>query len=362
MEHVGREKSRGLPGGTRAALVSVIIAAFNAEGSIEETCVSALQQTYTSLEVIVVDDGSTDQTGNIVRALAAADPRVRLIRQENLGVAAARNRAIAAATGEFIAPLDADDLWTHTKIERQVRHLQECGEDTGMVYCWWAWIDATATVLDRSPRWQIEGRVLDRLVEVNFTGSASVPLYRRSCFEELGDYSVNFRAQGSQGCEDWDLALRVAERYEIAVVPAILIGYRRRIHSMSAERETMWRSHAQIMAGLAARQASVSPTALRRSRGQFAMYLAGVALRSGNFLEACRWGLRARSLTLGLAVLPHVARMFARRLLRIGPSTPTLFSRNGQFDEGSFPEPLIPYDRIYARRWRGHEREAPPRP
>jgi len=176
-----------------------------------------------------------------------------------------------------------------------------------------AWVDDDTKVIDRSPRWQVEGRVLDRLLEVNFTGSTSVPLYRRSCFEELGNYSMDLRASGSQGCEDWDLALRVAERYEIAVVPAVLVGYRCRGDGMSSNCETMWRSHRQVVAGLAGRQQSLSPAVLRRSNDQFAMYLAGVSLRSGNFLEACRWGLRARSMKLSLAVLPHVARMYLHR-------------------------------------------------
>src|SRR5262249_3226700 len=126
------------PAERESPLVSVIVAAYNAERYIEETCLSVLGQTYTPLELVVVDDGSTDRTGAIVSALTASDPRVHLIHQTNSGVAAARNRAIAAARGEFIAPLDADDLWHSTKIERQVRRLQECGPETGLVYCWWS--------------------------------------------------------------------------------------------------------------------------------------------------------------------------------------------------------------------------------
>src|SRR5689334_2996184 len=91
---------------TAAPLVSVIIAAFNAAAHIEETCRSALSQTHTALEVIVVDDGSTDDTAAIVERIARTDSRVRLFRQVNRGVAAARNAAIAEAQGEFIAPLD----------------------------------------------------------------------------------------------------------------------------------------------------------------------------------------------------------------------------------------------------------------
>src|SRR5690606_10598745 len=133
--------------------VSVIVPAFNAAGYIEDTCLSVLAQTYTALELIVVDDGSTDATANIVAAIAESDRRVRLLRQQNSGVANARNAGIAAASGEFVAPLDADDIWDPRKIERQVRRLQEAGDDAGLAYCWWVWIDTGGRVLDRSPRW-----------------------------------------------------------------------------------------------------------------------------------------------------------------------------------------------------------------
>jgi glycosyltransferase involved in cell wall biosynthesis len=327
----------------------VIIAVFNGARYIRETCRSALNQTYAPLELIVVDDGSTDGTGDIVRAIAASDRRVRLITQSNLGVAEARNRGLAASTGEFIAPLDADDLWAPTKLEKQVQRLLTCGCDAAMAYCWWAWIDTAGRVLDRSPSWRIEGHVVGRLAEVNFTGSASVPLYRRSILERVGGYDATLRDRGSQGCEDWDLALRVAERYQLAVVPEVLVGYRRRTDAMSSDYESMWRSQAHVIAGLAARQPSLTAAVLRRSSGQFALHLAGVAFWSREYLQACRWALRARPLTLTLAVMPHVMRMLTRRLL--GRDGALVRSSDGRFND--LPPPLVPYDRIYARHWSG---------
>lgn len=338
-------------------LVSVVIAVFNGEAHIEEACRSALSQTYPAVEVIVVDDGSTDGTNRTVARLAASEPRVTLIRQENSGVAAARNRGIAAARGEFIAPLDADDFWDATKIERQVSRFEECGDDTGLVYCWWTWISSEGKVLDRSPRWRTEGWALESLTEVNFTGSTSVPLYRRASLEQVGGYSENLRERGRQGCEDWDLALKVAERYQVAVVAAVLVGYRRRPDGMSAACETMWRSQLQVIADLAARRPEISPEVLQRSSGQFALYLAGVSFWSGRYLQACRWGLRARPWTLIAAVLPHVMRILARRLWSTGTSGMTLSAETRRFDEAHLPEPLMPYDRIYQRHWRKEHRD-----
>src|SRR5687767_8086677 len=91
--------------------VSVIIPAFNAGASIDETLDSVLRQTYRDFEVLVVDDGSDDDTPARVAAFAARDPRVVLLRQQRGGVAAARNLAISRSRGELVAPLDADDLW-----------------------------------------------------------------------------------------------------------------------------------------------------------------------------------------------------------------------------------------------------------
>ena len=81
----------------------------------------------------MVDDGSTDGTRAVVEERAGGDPRVRIISQRNSGVARARNRALAEAQGEFIAPLDADDLWSPVKIERQVQRMHEAGAETGLV-------------------------------------------------------------------------------------------------------------------------------------------------------------------------------------------------------------------------------------
>lgn len=332
-------------------LVSVVIAAFNAADYLEETCRSVIAQTYTSLELIVVDDGSTDATGDIVLELSRADPRIRLIRQQNRGVAAARNAGIAASSGEFIAPLDADDIWDPTKIERQVRRLQAAGPETGLAYCWWAWIDMRGRLLDRAPRWDVEGRVLEKLTEINFTGNASVPLFRRSCLDAVGGYDATLRERRGQGCEDWDLVLRVAERYAVSVEPAVLVGYRRRSDGMSTAANTMWRSRAMVMAALTARQPSLSPATIRRSAGQFALHLAGIAFWSGQYLQACRWGLRA-PLALNVHVLPHVARIFRQRLIpHLTASRPILTAGSLMSDESRLPEPLIPYHRIYARRW-----------
>jgi glycosyltransferase involved in cell wall biosynthesis len=335
---------------THQPLVSVIVGAYNAGPFIEETLRSVTHQTYRALEVIVVDDGSTDGTAALVRAAQARDPRIRLMQQENQGIAAARNRAIEASRGELLAPLDGDDVWHPKKLEHQVERLQAAGAATGFTYCWWAWIDSSGHVLDRSPRWRIEGQVLQELIEVNFTGNASVPLFRRAAVEEAGGYNTGLRQQGAEGCEDWELALRVAERYAVAVVPRVLVGYRRHPHGLSASLEVMWRSQSEVMKHLATRVPDLPSEAFRRSRGQFALHLAGVAFWSGRYGRACRYALRVWPITLGLAVMPYVARVLAGRLWSGVVGRTPLARASRRFDEDELPESLIPYDRIHERR------------
>jgi glycosyltransferase involved in cell wall biosynthesis len=114
-------------------LVSVIIPVHNGERFIRRTLVSALAQTYDPIEVVVVDDGSTDQTATIVETAAVHDNRIRLFRTQKSGVSAARNLGISQARGKLIAPLDADDLWHPEKIARQVGLMQSSSPKVGLV-------------------------------------------------------------------------------------------------------------------------------------------------------------------------------------------------------------------------------------
>ena len=100
--------------------VSVIIPAYNAAATVERTIASVLNQSYTNLEVLVVDDGSTDETAALVQQMVDVAGRIRLLQKPNGGLVSARNHGIAHATGEFIAPVDADDLWHPQKIAKQV--------------------------------------------------------------------------------------------------------------------------------------------------------------------------------------------------------------------------------------------------
>lgn len=308
-------------------LVSVLIPAYNAEATIAHTLASACRQTYTALEILVVDDGSTDETAARVRSVAARDSRVRLLRQSNQGVAAARNHALHAAHGSLIAPLDADDLWLPTKIERQVEQIQAAGPGTGLVYTWWASIDAHDRVVGIAHPWRLTGHVLEALVHLNFIGNASVPLFRRDVLDAVGGYRTSLKARGGQGCEDWDVALRVAEHTACAVAPGYLVGYRATPRSMSSCTLQMATSFHLMMDDLTRRNDTLPRSVVRASRGHFFDYLAGQAFGSGAPRTALRHAWESLRSDPARLLVPHLWRLFLYSILAqwgstIGSSAP----------------------------------------
>ena len=212
-----------------AALVSVILPACNAERFIGKTLESVLAQTWRKLEIVAVDDGSEDRTAEIVREHARRDPRVRLLRQVNRGVAAARNHAIEHSAGALVAPIDADDAWHPLKLERQVRALEAQPPVVGLAYVWSRRVDAEGRAIGPCAGDTCSGAVFLPLLLGNFIGNSSSPLIRRECFDRVGGYSSAFQTRGAQGCEDWELYLRLAEAYRFLVIPECLVDYRRTI-------------------------------------------------------------------------------------------------------------------------------------
>jgi glycosyltransferase involved in cell wall biosynthesis len=204
--------------------VSVIIPTYNAAEFIAEALDSVLAQTYDDLEVIVVDDGSQDSTADIVSEYAG----VTLIRQSNSGAAAARNRALQEATGDYIAFLDADDLWLPDKTTTQVRFLSESG--LKWCYCdsYFAWYGAREYVGSLS---NVQGpRVGDVLVQY-LSGNFSIPLpatmVKCEVFDHVGNFDETMRT-----VEHTDLWARIAVHYELGYVEQPLVVIRKRRDSL----------------------------------------------------------------------------------------------------------------------------------
>lgn len=231
----------------RDPVVTVVIPCFNAARTLSRTLESVRDQTYHNLDIVIIDDGSTDSTVAIAAEFAASDRRARLFKQPNSGVASARNLGVSNALGEFVAPLDADDLWSPQKIELQVRKIRE-DATIGLVYAWFENINDDDEIFHGGFRYHFEGKVLHALGRVDFIGNGSNAMMRTSAIQAVGGYDDSLRTQSAEGCEDWKLALRLAETYKFAVVPEVLIGYRHSAENMSSRVWQMIKS-AKLVAG-----------------------------------------------------------------------------------------------------------------
>jgi glycosyltransferase involved in cell wall biosynthesis len=300
---------RGSP--NRAGLVSVIIPAYNDAATVERTIASVLSQTYSDLEVLVVDDGSTDETALLVQHMADVDPRIRLLRKANGGLVSARNYGIAHAGGEFIAPIDADDLWHPEKIKKQVAVMRDRGDQVGLVYCWSRAIDEQDRVLwDVSPC-SLRGSVYAALIIRNFLPSGA-PLVRRRCVEEVGGYDATLASRGANCCEDLKFNLDIAERFDFDLVPEFLFSYRVRVGSMSTNIDAMLRSRNMVIEEVRARHPELPAKLFRWASGHQHREFGLTYLSEGHFLTGAHLLLRALGEDPCATVRMGTERVFAR--------------------------------------------------
>lgn len=301
------------------AMVSVVVPAWNAEQTIGETLQSISAQTHRNLEILIVDDGSTDATAAIAQEYCASEPRARLISQENGGVAAARNRAIKEARGEWIAPIDADDLWHPTKIEKQVAAALSTAERPALVYCWHRLIDERDRVIGSGPRWAVNGRAFNQLAYLNVVENGSALLLWRYAVLEVGGYDPGLRDQGAQGCEDVLIQLEIGRRHGIACVPEHLVGHRRHGQNMSSGFERMLRSWRLVYSRISAEEPRLPRSLIRWVEGKCAFDIAQQRAVEGRYGDALRHLSEALLLDprrCGALVAYRIGRSAARRLRR----------------------------------------------
>ena len=270
--------------------VSVVVPAYNAGKYIGDTLESVLRQTHKVSEVIVVDDGSTDDTSTIVRSFGA---RIRLITQPNSGVASACNAGVALSTGEHVAFVDADDIWEPRKIEVQLRSCaQHVISHTDSV-CFGDGISEPIVRSSFEP--QFGGDVLQHLLVRNFITKSTV-MVRRDEFLRFGGFP-----EGRHGVEDWPLWLRLCGSSQLGYVPEPLARYR--VHALSKSmkaRETM-ADHIRIIeeafgsAGVGERYPHLKREALTSSYSIHCHY-AGV---TGDWAFALKCGVRLLGLKPG---------------------------------------------------------------
>ncbi len=208
-------------------LVSVVIPAYNAEKFVLQAVRSVLDQRYEPIEILLVDDGSTDQTAEIVRQHA---PEVRIIRQENAGVAEARNTGLRLARGEMICFLDADDGWLPGKLAAQVAYMQAHPEVGLLYHDWLVWrpdaagcypdLPATPTenngeIDNEQSGWIYHRLLLDSLVHT------STAMIRPQVIADVGLFDTHLKLG-----EDYDYWLRVSRKWQIHKLKAVYSFYR----------------------------------------------------------------------------------------------------------------------------------------
>jgi len=285
-------------------LVSVILPVHNRERSIERAIRSVLEQTCGNLELIVVDDGSTDGTRGVVETFV--QPGVRLLVQPQRGVYAARNTALEQAGGELIAFIDSDDRWLPDRLESQLPLLQR--PEVGLVFG-----DAVHVTPEGEPASRLSsflvsppsrGRVAAALVRRNFVPTITV-LVRRSCLEEIGGFAEELPLSA-----DYLAWFRIAHRHEFDYVDRPVADYTVQPGSLSYDLGRALAARIELFSGELGRTTDLfTRRLLRRLLFNLAMHLALAALRgrARNTSHPLRLAGSTVLTNAGLAAVPWLA-------------------------------------------------------
>lgn len=332
------ESDSGVRTEPAAVRVTVIVPAYNGAATLSDTLDCLLAQTLTAFRVIVVDDGSTDTTVQLVQSYVNRDARFRLLSKPNSGVADARNLAIQMADTELIAPLDADDIWHPDYLKLMCGTLLDAGPETAFVYANFRIIDPFNKVIGSAPVYAVQGRILNQLLIRNFVGNGSGMVFRRAAALAVGGYERRLQHEfAAQGCEDWLLQIRLAARWRVAVVPRYLVGYRHLPGAMSRSRTRMQISHIKALELFMDEMGGADPVAVRWATAMSCFESALAALHEGKYAMAATYLWRSfrmdpgGSLTLALRDKPlHKLRQVVQRLQWL--TRPARAGRRYEFD------------------------------
>jgi len=266
-----------------SVLMSVVIPAYNVEAYIVPAINSVLTQTVSDLEVIVVDDGSTD--GTYQKAESLRSKRVTVLWQPHAGPSVARNLGILASRGRYIGFLDADDFWQPRKAQRHLDVMQRLG-DIDLSFAWWRVIDEKGRDTGRrgKPR---PGRIAFReLIVENLTGNGSTVVARKSAIEDAGYFDVSFTAM-----EDHDLWLRIArlQSKNVFCIGEVLSDYRMRPQQATKD----WRKLLMNWERLMAKMWTLDPESMtevhHQASARYRRYLAYMAYEADDQSDARRF-------------------------------------------------------------------------
>lgn len=275
-------------------LISIVIPAYNAAPFLKTSIQSALDQRDVEYEVIVVDDGSTDETAAVLTDFTDIS-QLQIVRHENRGPSASRNTALQLAKGEYVGFLDADDLWNPMKAAAHIA-LMETSPNLDLTYSWWQVIDEIGNPTGRFNITPIErlpaGATFEGLLLENFTGTASTVICRRTAVARVGGFDSNLRAN-----VDLDLWLRIAALRDgnIGLVPNILTSYRKHSSQITSNWSRMASNWEKVIDKARKREPRRVLAVECAARARLARYLAYIAYDQRDFSAARKFIAQAWS-------------------------------------------------------------------
>lgn len=202
-------------------LISCVIPTYNRSQKVVQAIESVLGQSYSNLEVLVVDDQSKDDTRQVVEKLAQGNPRIKYFYNPSKGANNARNHGIQNAQGDFIAMLDDDDQWDKLKLEKQLQAFNKLDSNYGVVYCTFARKKNNGKILRTHPsRFSSSknGNILKRLLKRNFITTSTI-LVKTEVFKKSGLFNPRYKS-----FQDWELLTRIARDYYFYHIPEVLVN------------------------------------------------------------------------------------------------------------------------------------------
>lgn len=265
--------------------VSVVVPAYNVQNYIQDALISLQKQSFTNFEVLIVDDGSTDNTAEIAQCFCNQDARFKLLMKANGGLSSARNHGIYHANGDYIALLDADDCYESQKISSHIKILDQ-DPKVGIVYSASKAIrdDGGSTFIQLSGK-PIYNNSLKSLLCKNFVGHGSNAIFRSSIVDEIGYFDETLKSS-----EDLDYWIRIAmlEKWVFYREPRPLVCYRVRPSGLSFDVPQMQSSNEKVLQSAYERSPEKVGEILPTAYAYLYRYLARLALTGGNQKEARR--------------------------------------------------------------------------
>lgn len=263
-------------------LVSIITTTYNVGPYVGAAIRSALAQTETNFELLIVDDASTDNT--LAEVAQFQDPRIQVHQCSHRGAAGAANYGLQRARGEFVAFLDGDDIWKPQNLERQLA-VMRAHPDCEMTFGLSRMVDESGADLGPTSRTASSPLGETELLIENYCANGSAVVLRRSTVERVGEFDTQVGA-----CVDYDYWLRVAHGRgcNVRCVPEILVLYRRRDGQISGQWRTMADSWARVLRRVHERAPEVVAQAGRFGQMNMQRYFAYLAMEGGEIGTACR--------------------------------------------------------------------------